>query len=35
MAVHHFDLTMRQGNREALVNVFRTMKQQSHKSNWG
>ncbi|MGK0249753.1 MAG: pimeloyl-ACP methyl ester carboxylesterase [Oleispira sp.] len=31
----YFDLTMRQGNRAALVNVFRTMKEQSHQSNLG
>jgi pimeloyl-ACP methyl ester carboxylesterase len=31
----YFDLTMRQGNREALVNVFRTMKEQSSKPNLG
>jgi pimeloyl-ACP methyl ester carboxylesterase len=31
----YFDLTMRQGNREAIVNVLRTMKEQSHKSNLG
>ena len=31
----YFDLTMRQGNREALVNVFRTMKEQSKNEHLG
>tara|TARA_B110000046_G_C13017533_1_gene409531 strand:+ start:1544 stop:2449 length:906 start_codon:yes stop_codon:yes gene_type:complete len=31
----YFDLTMRQGNREALVNVFRTMKEQSTNEHLG
>jgi pimeloyl-ACP methyl ester carboxylesterase len=31
----YFDLTMRQGNREALVNVFRTMKEQSKNPHLG
>jgi hypothetical protein len=31
----YFDLTMRQGNCVVLVNVFRTMKEQSHKLNLG
>jgi pimeloyl-ACP methyl ester carboxylesterase len=31
----YFDLTMRQGNREALVNVFRTMKEQSQNEHLG
>jgi len=31
----YFDLTMRQGNREALVNVFRTMKEQSANPHLG
>ncbi len=31
----YFDLTMRQGNREALVNVFRTMKEQSQNPHLG
>jgi pimeloyl-ACP methyl ester carboxylesterase len=31
----YFDLTMRQGNREALVNVFRTMKEQSSNPHLG
>lgn len=31
----YFDLTMRQGNREALINVFRTMKEQSANPHLG
>ncbi len=31
----YFDLTMRQGNREALVKVFRTMKEQSANPHLG
>lgn len=31
----YFDLTMRQGNRAALVNVFRTMKEQSKNPHLG
>ncbi len=31
----YFDLTMRKGNREALVNVFRTMKEQSKNPHLG
>lgn len=31
----YFDLTMRQGNREALINVFRTMKEQSKNPHLG
>ena len=31
----YFDLTMRQGNREALVKVFRTMKEQSRNPHLG
>lgn len=31
----YFDLTMRKGNREALVNVFRTMKEQSQNPHLG
>lgn len=31
----YFDLTMREGNREALVNVFRTMKEQSKNPHLG
>lgn len=31
----YFDLTMRQGNREALVNVFRMMKEQSQNPHLG
>jgi pimeloyl-ACP methyl ester carboxylesterase len=31
----YFDLTMREGNREALVNVFRTMKEQSSNPHLG
>jgi pimeloyl-ACP methyl ester carboxylesterase len=31
----YFDLTMRQGNREALINVLRTLKEQFNNSNLG
>jgi pimeloyl-ACP methyl ester carboxylesterase len=31
----YFDLTMRKGNRKALVNVFRTMKEQSKNPHLG
>ena len=31
----YFDLTMRHGNREALVKVFRTMKEQSRNPHLG
>ncbi|CCK76342.1 MAG: alpha/beta hydrolase [Oleispira antarctica] len=31
----YFDLTMRQGNREALVSVFRTMKEQTKNPHLG